>query len=346
MKIYQAFLILVTVLSSFGCEKEVTTPEKEQNPEVEIENSKDEPKASIPLNYEWSRSPFSLNKTKYTFTGDVKYGTHERNVFDLILPKTNKKMPLVIYLHGGGFTRGNKEDAYIHLDLIRAFLNEGIAFATINYRYLEHTEDGVRESLEDAQQFLQFIRYYASEFNIDKEKIACHGASAGAGAALWLATHDDLKDLGSDDLIQHESTRIKAAVALGTQSTYNIVRWEEVFEEYNFKLKKTKFDKQPLFNFYKINRLPQLYTPKLERYRAEVDMLGLMDAMDAPIYVKNKGQKVPPQQTLDLYHHPNHASILEARAKAVGLKHFVIDNRVDLQNDEGSVKFILEEFRK
>lgn len=342
MKVYQAFLILAFALSSFGCEKEAIGSVKEQEPQTET----GKPKASIPLNYEWSRSPFSLNKTKYTFTGDVPYGIHERNMFDLILPKTNKKMPLVIYIHGGGFTRGNKEDAYIHLDLIQAFLNEGIAFATINYRYLEHTQAGVRECLEDAKQFLQFIRYYASEFNIDKERIACHGASAGAGAGLWLATHDDLKDLGSDDLIKHESTRIKAAVALGTQSTYDIVRWEEVFEEYDFSLKKTKFDKQPLFNFYQVTKLPQLYTPNLKRYRTEVDMLGLMDASDAPIYVKNKGQDIRPQRTLDLYHHPNHATILEQRAKRVGLKHFVVDNRVDLQNDKGNIQFILEAFRE
>jgi len=344
MRAYQSLWILAFLWLSFGCEKEIITPQREQGSQTET--SKDKPKASLSLEYEWSRSPFSLNKTKYTFTGDVKYGTHERNTFDLVLPKTNKKVPLVIYFHGGGFTRGNKEDAYIHLDLIQEFLNEGVAFATINYRYLEHTENGVRECLEDFKQFLQFIRYYASEFNIDKEKIACHGASAGAGAALWLATHNDLKDLNSEDLIQHESTRIKAAVALGTQSTYDIVRWEEVFEEYNFKLKKTKFDKQPLFNFYKVNQLPQLYTPKSKRYRATVDMLGLMDASDAPIYVDNRGRDIRPQRTLDLYHHPNHATMLEQRAKEVGLKHFVIDNRVDLQKGEGSVQFILEAFRE
>ena len=38
---------------------------------------------------------------------NVKYGNHERNVFDLWLAESDKPTPLVIYIHGGGFRGGS-----------------------------------------------------------------------------------------------------------------------------------------------------------------------------------------------------------------------------------------------
>ncbi|MEL6943370.1 MAG: hypothetical protein AAFO82_11930, partial [Bacteroidota bacterium] len=211
-------------------------------------------------------------------------------------------------------------------------------------RYLDQTEDGVRSSLEDCKQFLQFIRYYAAEFNIDKENIACYGNSAGAGAALWLGVHDEMADLEHEDLIQRESSRVKAVVAIGTQSTYDIVRWEEVFEDYDLELQDTRFDLQPLLNFYQVKSLDKVYSNKMKKYRKSVDMLGLMDANDAPIYAENKGKAERLRRTLDFYHHPYHAKSLKRQAEKVNLKHNIITSRADLLDDIGAVQFILNHF--
>ena len=40
---------------------------------------------------------------------NVKYGEHERNVFDIWLADSDKPTPLAIYIHGGGFRAGSKE---------------------------------------------------------------------------------------------------------------------------------------------------------------------------------------------------------------------------------------------
>ena len=40
---------------------------------------------------------------------NIKYGEHERNVFDLWLAESKKPTPLAIYIHGGGFRAGSKE---------------------------------------------------------------------------------------------------------------------------------------------------------------------------------------------------------------------------------------------
>ncbi|MEM8526627.1 MAG: alpha/beta hydrolase [Bacteroidota bacterium] len=344
MKVFHPFLLLGLAMILFSsCDQKSLLPDPLPN------NIKDQFfKESMPLEVDWSTpAPFAVGKVDFEFAGNVKYGKHKRNKFDIILPASDKPTPLVIYIHGGGFTRGDKKAAYIHTDSIRQFLQNGVAFATINYRYLEHTKEGVIESLEDCRDFLQFIRYYATDFNIDKERIAAYGPSAGGGAGLWLGTHDDFADPDNSDLLKHESTRLSAVVSLGTQATYDMARWEEIFREYDFSLDSPMFDQQILYNFYAIDSLPELYDDKIADYRAEVDMLRLLDADDAPLYVDNVGKSLPPEDILDLYHHPYHAHVLKQKAEVVGLDHVIVAEKsglIDAEN-RGPVQFILQQFK-
>ena len=66
---------------------------------------------------------------------DVPYVTngHERQKLDLYLPKEGKKLPLVIWVHGGAFRMGSKNDG-VPLD----YLAEGYVVASINYRLSQH----------------------------------------------------------------------------------------------------------------------------------------------------------------------------------------------------------------
>ncbi|MEN0051016.1 MAG: alpha/beta hydrolase [Bacteroidota bacterium] len=341
-------MLSISFLLFAACEKATDLPIPEsdnQNQSTPIkEDITQEEFVSVNLAFDWSKAPFNIRKLNFKFAGDISYGVYERNLFDIAIPQSNQPTPLVIYMHGGGFTRGDKESIYRQTDLIEAFLREGVAFATINYRFLAQTEDGVRSSLEDCKQFLQFIRFYAADFNIDKANIACYGNSAGGGAALWLGVHDEMGDPESEDLIQRESSRIKSVVAIGTQSTYDIVRWEEIFEEYNFSLRDTAYDLQPLLNFYQVRNIDKIYSNKIKKYRKSVDMLGLMDAEDAPIYAENKGKAERPQRTLDFYHHPYHARSLKRQAEKINLEHNIISSRADQLGNIGAVRFVLNHF--
>lgn len=66
---------------------------------------------------------------------DVRYGPHERNRLDLWLPAAKSPAPLVVYIHGGGSTEGDKASAR-EQKLIQQCLDAGVAFAAVNYRYL------------------------------------------------------------------------------------------------------------------------------------------------------------------------------------------------------------------
>ena len=48
-----------------------------------------------------------ISQDNITFYQNIEYGKNERNKLDLLIPMSNSKTPLVIYLHGGGY-KGEK----------------------------------------------------------------------------------------------------------------------------------------------------------------------------------------------------------------------------------------------
>lgn len=67
-----------------------------------------------------------------TLMGDLPYGDGEANKFDLYLPKDDSKdaYGLVVYLHGGGFTSGDKTG---DRDTLAWLCSKGYVAAGINY---------------------------------------------------------------------------------------------------------------------------------------------------------------------------------------------------------------------
>ena len=150
----------------------------------------------------------------------VAYGKHERQVLDFYQAKSDKPTPVVVFIHGGSWLRGDKSG----IRNVKAYFDAGISVAAINYRYVtngveEKIEPPVRAPLEDAARALQFIRSKASEWNIDKKRIGAAGGSAGACSSLWLAFHDDMADPKSSDPIARESTRLYCAAVNGAQTS-------------------------------------------------------------------------------------------------------------------------------
>ena len=67
-----------------------------------------------------------------TLKSDVSYGNGEANKFDLYLPKDDSKKSygLVVYLHAGGFTTGDKTD---DVEMLSWLCSKGYVAAGINY---------------------------------------------------------------------------------------------------------------------------------------------------------------------------------------------------------------------
>ena len=299
-----------------------------------------------------SSPPFSLGSTSAYFVKDVPYGPDARHRFDIFAPKANysskSKTPLVIFIHGGGFSSGSKEKAYSRSNrkMIVELLDQGVAFASINYPLLGRSDKvGLIKSLRGAQRSVQFMKHHYDSFNIDPQKVIAIGSSAGASTALWLAFHDDMANLNSGDPVEHQSTRILAAVGSEAQSSMDVVRWEEVFKQYNFSVASME---SAATNFYGIDQLHELYSSPIVAYRQDVDLLGLMDAADPEVWVANQSVPVTkPSSVGILYHHPYHAKALRDQAQKVGLKgnYYIPRMNIMPSSQESMTDFILRKVK-
>jgi len=145
---------------------------------------------------------------------NVSYGPHDLNVIDFWKAEGEGPRPLLVYIHGGGWTGGDKKQKPAR---IRLYLNKGVSYAAINYRLTGKYP--LPAPVHDAARAIQFIRHKATEWNIDKQRIALTGGSAGACTSMWILLHDDLADPSSTDPVARESTRVTAAAVAGGQTS-------------------------------------------------------------------------------------------------------------------------------
>ena len=109
-------------------------------------------------------------------------------------------------------------------------LKAGISVASINYRYLT-IDTPLPTSHHDARRALQFMRSKAKDWNIDKERVAAMGGSAGAQICMWLAFSDDMAKPKSKDPIDRESTRLTCVATAGGQTWNKIEFWKEMITD-------------------------------------------------------------------------------------------------------------------
>ncbi|MEQ1824559.1 MAG: family 16 glycoside hydrolase [Pirellula sp.] len=165
-----------------------------------------------------AKQPMIPHPTYY----DVSYGPHPKQILHFWRAESNKPTPVLFFVHGGGWQGGGRLSGLV--GMLQAMLKEGISVASVEYRFIaDATADNVvppvKGPLHDAARALQFLRSKASEWNIDKNRIAASGGSAGACTSLWLAFHPDLADPKSDDPIARESTRLLCAAVTGAQTS-------------------------------------------------------------------------------------------------------------------------------
>jgi len=118
---------------------------------------------------------------------------------DFYTPKSIKiNYPLVIYVHGGGFSAGKKDENYI-IDFAKFLASRGYAVASISYRLTmkqkgfgcnTNSLNKIRAfniTSEDVSYAIQYIIKKNKKFKINSNQIILSGSSAGAEAILHLA---------------------------------------------------------------------------------------------------------------------------------------------------------------
>jgi acetyl esterase/lipase len=120
---------------------------------------------------------------------DLAYVTdgHERQKLDLYVPKDGADLPLIIYIHGGAFRAGSKEQG-VPLE----YLSRGYAVASVNYRLSQHARFPAQ--IEDCKAAVRWLRAHAAEYRLDGTRFAAWGPSAGGHLAAMLGTTGDTRE--------------------------------------------------------------------------------------------------------------------------------------------------------
>jgi acetyl esterase/lipase len=113
---------------------------------------------------------------------------HERQALDLYVPKSERPVPLVVWIHGGAWQGGNKENPPL------MFLTaKGFALASINYRLSQHAVYPAQ--IHDCKAAIRYLRANAKAHNLDADRIGVSGASAGGHLAALLGTTAGVNEL-------------------------------------------------------------------------------------------------------------------------------------------------------
>jgi acetyl esterase/lipase len=121
---------------------------------------------------------------------------------DLYLPGTGTNWPLIVWIHGGGWTGGSKEKPPG-----LGFLRHGFALASINYRL---SQDAIFPAqLIDCKAAIRWLRAHATENGIDPSRIGVWGASAGGHLVALLGTTGDVKEFDTGETLG-VSSRVEA----------------------------------------------------------------------------------------------------------------------------------------
>ena len=120
-------------------------------------------------------------------TRDVRYAesTHERHVLDVHAPAGAQALPVVFWIHGGGWQAGDKSEVQLKPQM---FAERGLVFVSINYRLLPHVPMG--EIIRDVAQAFSWVHAHIGSHGGDPQRVLVMGHSAGAQLAALLCTDE------------------------------------------------------------------------------------------------------------------------------------------------------------
>ena len=132
---------------------------------------------------------FHLSKIHYkskkpiTVWHNLYYGKSKQQTYNVYFSKEQKNAPLIIYVHGGGWTQGDKN----HYDsFCRQYVDKGYTAIALNYRLLKLPSVSMQDMVKDIQRGIRKVLKNTSKYQANPKKVVIIGESAGA-QLLFLA---------------------------------------------------------------------------------------------------------------------------------------------------------------
>jgi acetyl esterase/lipase len=136
-------------------------------------------------------SPFVSAQNTYTTYSNLSYvdDGNLRHKLDLYVPNgAGSPVPLIIWIHGGGWQSGDKQLGPNSHPL--RYARNGYAVASINYRLSD--EAIFPAQIHDAKAAIRWLRANAAQYNLDVTRFGAWGSSAGGHLASLLGTSNDV----------------------------------------------------------------------------------------------------------------------------------------------------------
>ncbi len=122
-----------------------------------------------------------------TIKRDVPYtdAADAKRTLDIYAPADAKKLPVVFWIHGGGWEAGDKTDVKAKPQL---FMDKGFVFVSTNYRLLPAVDMGTL--IRDVAKSFRWVHDHIAEYGGDPNRVLVGGHSAGAQLAAIICTDE------------------------------------------------------------------------------------------------------------------------------------------------------------
>ena len=128
----------------------------------------------------------AIDAENVKFQQDVAYGPDARQKLDIYSPaKQAGPLPLILFVHGGGWQRGNKS---MHREKGKSYAENGVIFVATNYRLAPDVMHP--KQIQDIASAFAWVKQHAAELGVDESRIYIMGHSAGAQLVDLLGTND------------------------------------------------------------------------------------------------------------------------------------------------------------
>lgn len=139
--------------------------------------------------------------------------------------------PLVMYIHGGGWTTGHSRQsgAFDNWPRVLASLAaRGYVVASLNYRL--SNEAPFPAAIQDVKAAIKFLRAHSAEYGLDSEKALVWGGSAGGHLAALAATSCGVKEL--EPVAPNTALPGSETIEQQSDCVQGAVTWYGIFDMY------------------------------------------------------------------------------------------------------------------
>ena len=118
---------------------------------------------------------------------DVPYAGADdgKRTLDIYSPAGAKNLPVVFWIHGGGWQTGDKSDVKLKP---QAFMDKGFVFVSTNYRLLPAVD--MATLIGDVAKSFRWVQDHVSDYGGDPRRVLVGGHSAGAQLAALICTDE------------------------------------------------------------------------------------------------------------------------------------------------------------